>query len=358
MFNYKLNSDGSHEFSALSPEDLVPLFSIFRNLFPKKNKFLNYDPNWLAEFYHSEKINWLKSSDEKIRAPYEIIHDFRKNPVNSWGTFENKGKYQLPNELSRVKHEMVKSFSKDGLLYKGDNPCPRICNAASSSKALIIEIQKAAYYDQVATNLSLDYKHNHDIAESIGTYKIRHWDILQSNTAKGELPSFSKSKLGNTIGISMGIIATNELGQKIILSRRRTSAVAVYQQMQHLPFSFSLNLDSAFSEKNTKGTIQELVKLDFRHEQAEELGLEPSDIDFADVKPLVFCRDLSRGGKPQFFFEIEIKTPYEELIRKISEQSKTKREFSKKTTGMTMNFARKNMNNFSPELLAYIVLKS
>jgi hypothetical protein len=362
MFNYKVNTNlGTQTFSFISLEELFKLYEVFKaNVFPAANKFIDYDISGIAEFYHDNKINWLKSSDGKFRAPYEIVHDYRLNPVSNWGEYLYKGEFQFPNILSRVKERMLEAFSAGGSLYKGDNPCPRVSNVVNTDTKLTFEIQRANYFDQVATNLSLDYKHDKDISDSLKTDTLRKWDILQSETDQGKLPEFKKSCLANTIGVALGIVAKNKSGQQVMLMRKRTSNVAVYKNMLHLPFSFALNFDITAPRLNHLDTIQELIKPDFRHEQAEELDLEPSDIDFDKVKPLLFCRDLCRGGKPQFFFELEISTPYEDLVRKIGEKerSKSKKEFASKTIAISIEEAKKSISNFSPELVAHIVAKA
>lgn len=253
---------------------------------------------------------------------------------------------------------MVQLFTTKGLLSKGDNSCPRISRISTKNNGLSIEIQNACYYDQVATNLSLDYVHHDDISKSIIEGTIRNWDLKQSKTEDGAIPSFEKSNLANTIGVALGITAMNKNGQKMILIRKRTSSVAVYQNMLHLPFSFALNFDPKTLTPNTSGSIIDLIKPDFRHEQADELGLEPNDIDFHDLKPLMLCRDICRGGKPQFFLEIEMKAPFEDLINKISERQGSKNEFESRTLGMTLDEVKNPKNKFSPELLAYIVAKT
>lgn len=356
MLGLKLNGDGSIETTLCSIEEL---FDIAKRLFSSTlaNEFLHYDPNWLAVHYADSCLQWLNSPDDALRAPYEIIHDYRSYPLMDWGKFVFKGKYNFPHELAEVKSIMERKFRKMGRLYKGDNSCPRVSNIKTEQHTLLLEIQKACYYDQVATNLSLDYKHEAKIAQHLGYSTIRDWDIAQSNTPKGQLPSLVKSRLANTIGVALGIVATDKHGRKMLLTRERTSSVAVYSKMLHLPFSFALNFDSNQLKENYCGTLQEPIKPDFRHEQAQELGLEPADIDFNQIKPLLFCRDLCRGGKPQFFLDVELKIPYEDLLKKIVEQSSPKNEFKAQPFGLTLQQAVKDTHHFSPELLAYVILK-
>lgn len=339
-------------------EDFKTIAHLWNKLFPPRTRFLKSRPNWLFEFYSDDKIKWLKSSDNEVRAPYEIIHDYRKNPIGNWGTCIYKGDYAFPNKLSRVREIMVNKFSKSGKLSKGSGICPRVSNVSLQNNMLSIDIEKAFYFDQVATNLSLDFKHKEEIADSIGANTIREWDIKQSKTKKGGIPSFTKSRLANTIGVAMAIVATNKQGQKVILIRKRTSDVAVFQNTLTLPFSFALNFEPNNIEINQPDSILNLIKPDFRHEQAQELGLEPNEVDFGNIKPLLFCRELCRGGKPQFILEIEIKTPFEELASRIVEAPTAKPEYTSKLMGRTIENAKKLKHELSHDLLAYIVAKS
>ena len=339
-------------------EDFKTIAHLWDKLFPPKTRFLKSKPSYLFEFYSDDKIKWLKSSDNEIKAPCEVIHDYRKNPISNWGTCVYKGDYAFPNKLSRVKELMVAKFSKAGKLSKGSGICPRVSNVSVQDNMLAIDIERASYYDQVATNLSLDFKHNEEIAESLGAKTIREWDIKQSKTKKGSIPSFTKSRLANTIGVAMAIVATNKRGQKVILIRKRTSDVAVFENTLTLPFSFVLNFEPHNMEPGQTDSILNLIKPDFRHEQAQELGLEPHEIDFANVKPILFCRELCRGGKPQFILEIEIKTLFVELASRIVEAPTLKPEYTSKLLGRSIENAKKLKQELSHDLLAYLVAKS
>lgn len=334
--------------------------AILVDIIPTRKQLLNYDTSWISKFYYktSDGENLLRSSDKSLKAPYEISFDYRKHPITDWGTFHYIGDFQMTNELAVIREGLIKLFHDKGLLYKGDNICPRVKNILVENGKLLLEIEKATYFDQVATNLSLDYALKKEDAESINAKTLREWDINQSKTKYGFLPTFSKSKLANTIGVALGITVTNKKGEKVFLIRQRTSNVAVAAKMNALPFSFSLNLETKGLNAGKESSIFDLIKSDFRHEQSEELGLEPGIIDFEKVKPLLLCRELCRGGKPQFFFEIELDIPFEDIKKQIKENLINKREYSNTIVGLTIEKARKSLNKFSPEIRAFIIAKS
>lgn len=333
--------------------------AIFKDVFTAKEKPLNYDTPWLLKYYYntSNGENILRSRDRSLTAPYEIAFDFRESPIYDWGTFRYVGEFELTNELAVVRERLIKIFEDKGLLHKGNAICPRISKIITGKNNLLIEIQKANYYDQVATNLSLDYSLSKIGDELTGVKTLREWDLKQSKTNPGLLPSLSKSKLANTIGVAVGITAINKKGEKIILTRQKTKNVAVSAKMTVLPFSFSLNMDKKGMTIGKESSIFDLIKADFRNEQLEELGLEPDVLDFEKVKPLLLCRELCRGGKPQFFFELELDIPFEDLKKQIKEVTPSKKEFKNKIEGITIEKARKSLNKFSPELRAFITAK-
>ena len=356
MLKYNFNT---RELEIFSAEDLVRISHFQSKFTQKRSPFLNYNTAWLQQYYHKtcDQGSLLKSADSKLVAPYEILYDYRNTQNADWGSYSYSGEFSLTNELAPVKSAFIELFKKRNLLYKGDNICPRIHEFNISDGKLSIGIQKAHYYDQVATNLSLDYPLTGEDVTNLLAKNLREWDIIQSKTDPGNLPSFQKSKLANTIGVALGITAKNKKNEKIMLIRQRTKNVAVSQNMFVLPFSFSLNLDNKICQSPHSGSIFDLIRTDFRHEQAEELGLEPNIIDFEKVKPVLFCREFCRGGKPQFFFEIDQDIPFEELRMQIRESSATKKEYKGDILGITIKQGINLYKSLSPELNAFIASK-
>ena len=322
--------------------------------------FLTYDTSWLTRFYHqtSKRATMLRNKELQLTAPYEIIVDYRNQGQLDWGSWEYSGEFCIAEELTSIKKQFISIFEQHGLLYKGDNVCPRIKSYSITQNKLLLNIEKASYFDQVATNLSLDYPLDKSNASSLQANTVRAWDIKQSNTQDGTLPSFHTSQLANTIGIALGITVKNKHGENVFLTRKRTSHVAVAANKEVLPFSFSLNFSPTNAMLGQTQTINDLIQADFIHEQAEELGIETSLLDFGNVKPLLLCRELCRGGKPQFFCEIELAISYEELQKRISENILPQKEFTSTIKAHTLNQAQQDFSTLSPEIQAYVVAKS
>ena len=337
----------------LDEQDFVLLYKLFKQLISKNTeRYINYHVDAHATYYNKEK-DWLLLSNT-LKTPYLLVHDYRKFHDANWGSYNYKGLFDFPNELDRIKTLMVEKFTQENKLKKGDNDCPRVSQFITENGKLKLEIQHAKYYHQVATNLSIDYHFDESFnKELIGCSSIRDWDKLQSHTGEGLVPDFDVSKLANTIGVAVGITALNKYGQKMIVTRRRSSDVAVYKNQLSVPFSFALNVDFNKLNAAPQGSILDLIYADLRHEQADELGLEPSQIDLSNLKPLFFCRDMARGGKPQFFFEVESKLPYEALTQKIIENQDNK-EFKRGIQSLSLEKANELDYKVSPELLAFV----
>jgi len=317
----------------------------------KREEFLDYSLTEVSKYY---KVPWIKISTSKgeISAPYQMIHDYRKDKILNWGTTIVSNDYQFPSQLEHHRSQMIEVFEKKGLLKKGSSQCPRVFSFKLRKSIPHYKLQRAFYYDQVGSNLSLDYKlFTPLVVNGDNCFTVREWDILQAKMPTMDLPSFEKSKLANTIGVTIGVSSKTKGGEKVILKRKRSSKVAVYANMWSNPFGFALALEND-CPLNTEIKIEDLIRRDYNHEFATELGLEFSD--FNPPKPIAFCRDLLRGGKPQFFLEAESRISFEDLRKKINDKSG---EHSSKLKIINNNeMSPKIDEKFSPELKATIVL--
>ena len=325
-----------------------------------KHHFLTYDTNWLTRFYHqtSQRATMLRNKELQLTAPYEIIVDYRNQGQLDWGSWEYSGEFCIAEELTSIKKQFISMLEQNDGLYKGNNVCPRVKTYSIMQNKLLLKLEKASYFDQVATNLALDYPLDETDATTLQARCLREWDLQQSNTPHGTLPSFESSQLANTIGVSLGITVKNKNNEKVFLTRTRTSHVAVAAHQEVLPFSFSLNFNPTPSMFGKQQSIKELIKADFIQEQAEELSIDASVLDFENVKPLLLCRELCRGGKPQFFCEIELDMCYEDLQNHISENLLPQKEFTSTIKSHTLNEAQQSFSTLSPEIQAFVVAKS
>lgn len=331
----------------LSPEFII---SGIKMLFQNSSPYLTYDVDKIITFYASTP-RWLTltgSFGEKI-APYICEIDFRSlEPPKHWGTVSCSEPFEFPRELQAHRAKMVDRFNAERKIKKGNLPCPRVRSfSRTESGELHLELQQARYFDQVGTNLTLDYPFEQAIVVKGGfeCRTVREWD-LSNGGGPMLLPPFDSSRLANTIGVAVGVTAKNRFGERQIIRRLRSSDVAVYANQWHVPLSFALAWPEGFAPGETM-TLRDLIGQDFGHELAEELpGFEPTD--FESVKPLAFCRDMIRGGKPQFFLEAQSRLSVEDLQNRIRSDNA---EFRKH-----IGVVEGTKHNLSPELLAFSLL--
>ncbi len=325
---------------------------------PPTKEFLHYDTSFLQKFYHlsyqQKKI--IESKDKTKTAPYEIVFDYRNQLIEGWGNCGFIGDFSLSPDLEWIKEKLVEYYNTKGLLYKGNNPCPRIANIIFSKENILLQIENASYFDQVATNLSLDYPLHEIGNNTLNSNTLREWDILQSNTTLGLLPPLGKSKLANTLGVCVGITTYNDKGESIILTRKRTNDVTVSANLEVLPFSFSLNYKHDSIKHHQAIQLTELIKKDFENELFEELGLAANYISFEKIEPLALCRELCRGGKPQLFCKTEINLPFEKINEIIQEKNYNKKEFYPSISYISTKVDTQIYSTLSAELQAFCLL--
>ncbi len=312
------------------------------------NPFINYSDTHSAGSYNLNIVDdLLRSEKHGFSSPYQILFDYRGlSSFGSWGKVIVNGEYSFPLELSAHKKRAIEIFERKGWLKKKNNPAPRVKAFTQIDGLPQITIEQACYYDQVGSNLTIDMRLSEPII--IGTKKIetlRHWDMAQANLTH-QLPDFELSKFANTIGVAIALTTTDSVGKKRLIKRYRGKKVAVYRDMWHLPFSFALYFDKEANNKSELD-VNELIRFDLPHEFAEEMGLELND--FGPIKPIAFCRDLARGGKPQFFLEMESKLSFKELSNKAHDKTG---EYK----GKCQLFDHPPTQQISPELAAAIIL--
>ena len=305
--------DGSE--IGLSFDDLL---SAVKLLYRSGTPHLIYDTDKIRSFYSNTR-DWLEYDGPSgtVVAPYQLVADFRKgNAPKGWGSVKCVEPYQFPLVLEEHRAKMVAMFESAKKLPKGNRQSPRVKSFRfDESNILELTVQLAMYYDQVGTNLTLDQPFGSSFSSGIGIAKcVREWDMAHSS-CPGVVPDLENSQLANTVGVAVGVTALDQFGQRQILKRLRDKKVAVYENQWHIPFSFALAWPDDL-EPGESISISDFIRRDYGHELAEELpGIEPTD--FESPRIIAFCRDMVRGGKPQFFFEIRSRLSINELQARI-----------------------------------------
>ena len=314
--------------------------------------YIRYDLAHSAESYGDQPWVEMSLPGSHLRVPYVILHDYRTAPTNAtWGTADVRGQFQFPSDLLDHRHAMVDRFKAEDRLPKGDSICPRVADFSRDANGNpILSIERAWYTDQVGTNLTIDYPMRVPREMPRGICRtVREWDRAQGVDAARSLPSFQASKLANTIGVSIGVTCRSRDGRIALLQRRRAKNVAVYRNMWASPFGFAMSISKELSDG--AHDLRELISLDYGHEFAQELGLEHDS--FSAPRAVAICRDLPRGGKPQFFFEITTDYSLEEIADKLGKSSA---EYSSRVRRVDRVNPEDDGNEVSPELTCFLAL--
>jgi len=318
-------------------------------------KLIDYRLDSARDAYKKAR-SWLQLGDPPtVVAPYQILFDYRANPSRGWGTVECTGDYEFPEVLRNHREAMIHQLRKKGRLY-GDSRCPRVSKFdVKEDGKIVYRVENAFYYDQVGTNLSLDYKGAFPVPGSMEiATTVRGWDVLNAGVARGELPALEQSRLANTLGVAVAVTAVNKRGNISLLRRLRRKKLAVYGNMWGVPLSFAVKLEGEKLETGSSTPLASLLSLNT--EILREMGMHRDD--FADPTPLAFCRDLGRGGKPQLFFEMRAKVPFEEIVKRMTDNSERLKQFKswnwlRLRLGASLEASRYRA---SPELAAAIAL--
>jgi hypothetical protein len=135
-----------------------------------------------------------------------------------------------------------------------------------------LTVQKCMYSDGVKSNYAMEQLRGLFLAE----YGHR-------------LPPLSDPRLSN--GIGTAIVVFTPAGPYL---PRRAGGQAVFSAGYHCTASGETVWSAGAAG------FDEIFTANIYRELEEEVGLAPADLDW--VRPVAFCREFLRGGKPQFFF--------------------------------------------------------
>lgn len=173
------------------------------------------------------------------------------------------------------------------------------------------KLEKARYFDQVATNLTLDWA-----SSKLGRHQTIRTGI--ERPVAGKLPPLANSILANTVGTAV-LFYDQKL--RPILRTRVATLASIPKRGLHCSVSGVLEAVNEYAS-NTRGGFE--IFLPGTHlEIKNEMGLEPHEYE---LWPVAFSRELARGGKPQLFFAA-IALVDELRLRDAAEHAKEKGEY-------------------------------
>lgn len=316
---------------------------ITRRLVP--DPFLRQDPQADIRDYASESpisiylpyveiINWCEQLAKNIKPEIEVKADLRGEfPLKSWG----------PGDGDRIREQALADFCKSKPMTF-DGPTVRIESAIPCESKLYLSIQKAKYFDQLRSNLILDYKYKTQTGAQL---TLR--DILRQEFG-ASLPPLEDRRMANTLGIAALImVRSDDDFTPYLVSRSRDVAVFNYGGEWHCTASGVAELPSDKDREVFFYKDSMLKELD------EEVGILEHELDA--LEPVAFCREMTRGGKPQMFFLGITSLDRPILAEKLKEARKRSKNQNMIVENTAMPLLRRPANLSNEEALAMFYKK-
>jgi hypothetical protein len=314
---------------------------IFSRQFDKlpKTSFINY--NLAFSYYHDNRRKIILERDgeqKEIEIPYSDIVNFIDFPDAKIRAQPTINQYTAPEDIRFDSQEAFDEFIAERP-KTFDGKTLRVADLIKNNdNDYEVRLEQASYFDEVRTNLSLDHQLDSD---SFQTMRVR--DLGDDNN----LIDFHNSRLVNTIGVS-SVIAFQSSGIWYFHMQPRQKNLGVFSNMLS---SVGGNVEPS-NEPITD--LTKYVTKELKREMLEETGLdlnELNEVSRLDIVPLAFTRELTRGGKPQYFFLTVLGELSEKEFSKVFKNATWKSEF--KTDWLS------NVKSFddvlSPELTANLL---
>lgn len=273
-----------------------------------KTPFIDFAQAVNCGYYHEDTLMLpLKTESQLIEyeTPYKEIINYSKNPSARILIDPQHGSpiFNLDRAIRKISDQAWNAFLNEKTTTTNDKAL-RISSLRQDNAGIFhCQLQEACYYDQVRTNLTLDYP----ILDSVHDDSLRIRDLSPDH----RLRAFDSSIMANTIGISgiwvMRPNSKSSCNRRFFLKPRKNGTGV---------FSSMFGTISGVVEPPKAGipsitSLEEYLTSEMRRELYEESGItyliESGQLDEDSVKItlLSFTRELIRGGKPQFFFLIE-----------------------------------------------------
>jgi len=287
---------------------LIPLPFIFNNqyyaigflgagaliyiLLPKDDNFLKYKADFLLGEY----------SDEEVIMPgltYVLVSDLiqlRRSRSNDNNieiiTFKRNSEFKLDtsnNDWKATAESGFRALRRSKRIVDNET-LVRVASAKIEPEinpnTLVLSVEKAHYFDQARSNLILDFEVDDD----------RSLRKQLKDTYNNKLPDLSDKRLANTLGVAILIWYPQDDNKNIWVPYlvKRVKNVAVF------PSGIHCSASGAVKWPNKEDISLSDVTKHMLFEVKEELGIDEDALE--DIYPVAFCREMTRGGKPQLFF--------------------------------------------------------
>ena len=268
-----------------------------------------------------EIVNWCEQFAPGVKPEIEVKllrGDFQ---LGSWGPGDGDGL----REQALAYALKMKPKTHDGEVVRIED-----CTVIGSK--LRLSVQKASYFQQRQSNLALDYQYK-TITGTVLTMR----DLLRQQFGLS-LPPLNDRRMANTLGIA-ALIMVREAGEltPYLVSRSRDGAVFNQGGEWHCTASSVAKLPDGPDRTPYFYKDSMLKELD------QEVGILEHELE--TLEPVAFCREMTRGGKPQMFFLGVTSLDRAALARKLSEAQRKNKARGQGVENTPMPFMR------SPEAL-------
>jgi hypothetical protein len=245
--------------------------------------------NWCEEFVRGVKPG---ITVELLRGDFQL---------GSWGPGDGDGLREQALAYALKMHPKTH-----------DGEVVRIGECIASGSKLWLSVQKASYFQQRQSNLALDYQYK-TITGTVLTMR----DLLRQQFGLS-LPPLNDRRMANTLGIA-ALIMVREGDDLTPYLVSRSRDVAVFNQGGE----WHCTASSVAKLPESPDRTQHFYKDSMLKELDQEVGILEHELE--TLEPVAFCREMTRGGKPQMFFLGITSLDRATLERKLKEaQRKTK----------------------------------
>ena len=271
--------------------------------------YLNQDPKFLLSFY-GPTPRFISAGPYQI--PFEEICRFYNDTGNLIyfnnisATLAKSPSFALPDFLSERERMSVAEFSRRHLIH-GNEQVVRLKGIKLTGNKLKLTVLKAMYSQQVATNLTLDWKKFRVYLDD-NRISLREYDSYMHDGNRW-LPSFQNSVLANTIGMSSMILTRSRGRKRNYILLKRTGRESASGGMLAPSASGAMQWTDRLTSDAPRAIREQMSR-----EIEEETSLRPDEYD---LYPLALCREHARGGKPEFIFLAITDLPSYRVVKRV-----------------------------------------
>lgn len=269
------------------------------------SQFIDYS-SALEKDYYSHDVATVRvkigKSVSELQLPYKEIIDYIKHPdtVTEIAGGRIDSRFNLGERYTALTQDNFDEFLKSRP-NTTNGPALRMQSLTPNGDGTYCcVLQRAGYFDQVRTNLTID------MPISLGS-SMRTEDLSPDK----QLRPLQESILANTIGVSAIWVTPLRKGDRrsrhqVFLRPRRKQTGVYYDLLGTVSGVVEAPEGDIFPCCKLEEYAKSEILREFYQETGYKLYLDSRQMSesVVEVVPLMFVRELIRGGKPQFFFLI------------------------------------------------------